>query len=121
MDKHQAVDRYIAEQGETEQAWLKVFIGYMRKNHPEIEETISYQMPLYVLERGKNRSYIAFGTPKTHFTFHTLDFAMIEKLHKLLPASGKGKGSVNVKYSDAGRQSILLEAIEEIIQRHRAG
>mgnify|MGYP000148780995 CR=1 FL=1 len=121
MDQHQAVDQYIAERGETAQAWLRVFVDAMRKNHPEIEETLSYQMPLYVLERGKNRNYIAFGTPKTHFSFHTLDFAMIEKLHKILPASGKGKGCVNVKYTDVGRQSILLEAMDEIIERHRAG
>ncbi|WP_092750549.1 DUF1801 domain-containing protein [Hydrogenoanaerobacterium saccharovorans] len=118
MANNKLVDEYINSKESPQRDWLLLFIDYMRTNYPQIEETISYQMPTYILEKGKNRNYIAFGTPNTHFTLHTMDFDYIQKFHEQYPSSGKGKGCVNVDYSDGDMHKELLHSIDEIIKRH---
>lgn len=113
------VDKYVSMLAETEQEWMCFFIEYMREKHSDLEEVISFKMPTYKLGSKKERNYIAFSPAKNHFSMHTMDFEYIEILKERLSAPGKGKGCVNVKYKNLEERIILLEAIEDIINRKK--
>ncbi len=98
--------------------YTRLFVDYMRKNHPKLEEVVSFQMPTYKLGSGKDRNYIAMSTAAKHYSLHTMDFDYINILREKLTKSGKGKGCVNVLYESTEEFEILKLAIEEIIKRN---
>ena len=110
-----AVDEYINRFEGEQKEWLSTFVAFMRENFPEIPEIISYQMPMYKF----NKTYIAFSLAKDHFTYHSLDFEMIEELKKLLPRAKFGKGSAKVSYADRAAQPILFEMSRRIVDRNK--
>lgn len=75
-------------------------------------------MPTYKLGTGKMRNYIAFSVSKNHFSMHSMDFEYILYLKDKLKNPGKGKGCVNVLYSNIDERNVLINAIEEIIKRN---
>ncbi|MEA5010378.1 MAG: DUF1801 domain-containing protein [Angelakisella sp.] len=111
------VDSYIMALPEIQQEWMWFFVKYMREKHSNLEEVISFQMPTYKLGSGKLRNYIAFSPAKNHFSMHTMDFEYIAMMKESLASPGKGKGCVNVKYTNTEERILLLQAIEEIIKR----
>lgn len=113
------VDSYMEALSPEEQDWMNYFIGYMREKHPDLEEVISFGMPTYKLGSGKQRNYISFFPAKNHLSMHTMDFAYISLLKNRLSAPGKGKGCVKVTYKNPEERTVLLEAIEEIIERQK--
>ena len=108
------VNDYINNYDGIKRQWLLKFVTFMRKNFPEIKETISYQIPTYKF----NKMYIAFSIAKSHFTFHTLDFEMIEELKILLPGAKFGKGSAKIKYSDIDTIPVLFDMCKKIVNRN---
>lgn len=116
-DKHLEVNTYIDGLVGEQKEWMQFFVDYMRKNHSELEEVISFKMPTYKLGSGKLRNYIAFSPAKNHFSMHSMDFEYISILKEKLKKPGKGKGCVNVSYSNIDEKDILIQGIEEIIKR----
>ena len=104
-----AVDEYIRRFEGEKREWLEAMVRFMRENFPEIEESIFYQMPAFRFDG----QYIAFSVAKEHFTFHTLDFAMIDELKALLPKARFGRGSAKVKYSDRDAMPVLFDGRPE--------
>jgi uncharacterized protein YdhG (YjbR/CyaY superfamily) len=109
------VDDYVNSFEGEKKEWLTTFVTFMRENFPAIQETISYQMPMYKF----NRNYIAFSIAKDHFTFHSLDFEMIEALKKLLPKAKFGKGSAKINYNDKAAIPVLFEMSKRIVERSK--
>ena len=107
------VNDYLSRFDGIQNEWLLTFITFMRENFPNIQETISYQMPTYKF----NGIYIAFSVAKDHFTFHTLDFEMIEEFKLQLPNSKFGKGCAKVKYNDKAAIPILFDLCKKIVDR----
>lgn len=91
------------------------YLNYMRENHPDITPVISYGIPTYKLS-GKRR-YIAFSNAINHYTFHSTDFDVIDELREKIKGSGKGKGSVQLKYGVIEYRELILDAMERIINR----
>lgn len=116
-NQYKQVNEHLEKFEGMQKDWLSTFVQYMRANHPELEEVISFQMPTYKLGQGKQRNYIAFGVGKNHFSLHAMDFDYMVNLKEKLIKPGKGKGCVNVLFSNEKEQEILIEAIEEIIVR----
>lgn len=115
--KHLEVNTYIDGLVGEQKEWMQFFVDYMRKNHSELEEVISFKMPTYKLGSGKLRNYISFSPAKNHFSMHSMDFEYISILKEKLKKPGKGKGCVNVSYSNIDEKDILIQGIEEIIKR----
>lgn len=109
------VDEYINNFDGEKKEWLSTFVTFMRENYPEIAEVISYQMPMFKF----NGTYIAFSVAKDHFTYHSLDFEMIEELKNLLPKAKFGKGSAKVNYSDREYIPILFDMSRRIVERSK--
>ncbi|HSV85450.1 MAG TPA: hypothetical protein VLH85_02675 [Levilinea sp.] len=109
------VDQFINNYEGEKKAWLTIFASFMRENYPEIPEAISYQIPTWKF----HRTYIAFSAANEHFTFHTLDFEMIEELKTLLPKVKFGKGSAKVPYASRESIPILFDMIHKIVRRNR--
>ena len=109
-----SVDEYIDRFTDEKKEWLTLFINHMRENFPNVHETISYQIPTYKF----NKCYIAFSVAKNHFSFHTLDFEMIEELKKELPKAKFGRGCIKVKYTEKNAIPILLEYCRRIIENN---
>ncbi len=114
------VDIFVEKLEGDAKEWTKEFVEYMRNNYPEFLEVISFQMPTYKLGSGKMRSYIAFGFGANHFSLHCTDFDYIANLKMRLSNGGKGKGCVNVKFTNRDEKEILIQAIDDIIDRHKA-
>ena len=110
-----AVDEYIEGFEGEKKEWLTTMVTFMRQNFPEIPESIFYQMPAFRF----NDQYIAFSVAKDHFTFHTLDFEVIEELKTLLPKAKFGKGSVKVSYADRAAIPVLFDVSKRIVDRSR--
>ncbi|MGL4737628.1 MAG: DUF1801 domain-containing protein [Cellulosilyticaceae bacterium] len=115
--KHEAVDTYVEGLEREAKVWTTYFVTYMRANHPELEEVISFKMPTYKLGSGKERNYIAFGYGKSHFSLHSMDFEYMAMIKEKLSKPGKGKGCVNIPFVQGEEKKIVLQAIEEIIER----
>ena len=112
-----SVDDYVNSFEGVKKEWLTTFVTFMRENFPEIQETISYRIPTYKFDD----KYIAFSsTAKDHFTFHSLDFEMIEELKNLLPRAKFGKGCAKVNYADKAAIPILFDMSRKIVERSRA-
>jgi uncharacterized protein YdhG (YjbR/CyaY superfamily) len=107
------VDTFINQFDGEKKEWLTTFVTFMRERYPEITETISYQIPTYKF----NKKYIGFSVASEHFSYHSLDFEMIEALKPLLPKAKFGKGCAKVRFSDREYIPILFEMIQRIIQR----
>lgn len=65
-----------------------------------------------------NGTYIAFSAAKDHFSFHTIDFAMIEELKELLPEAKFGKGCAKVSYKDTDYIPVLFAMCRKIVDRN---
>jgi uncharacterized protein YdhG (YjbR/CyaY superfamily) len=117
MTENNEVTEYIQKLSGSERKWMEFFVDYMRRKHSDLEEVISFQMPTYKLGTGKLRNYIAFSPAKNHFSMHSMDFEYIAHLREQLSNPGKGKGCVNVPYSNTKERDIIIEAIEEIVKR----
>lgn len=111
------VDDYVNRFDGEKKEWLTTMIRFMRQQFPDLRETISYQMPMYRFVD----QYIAFSVAKDHFTFHTLDFEMIEELKSLLPHARFGKGSAKIRFSERASIPILFDVCKRIVARHSAG
>jgi uncharacterized protein YdhG (YjbR/CyaY superfamily) len=111
------VDEYINSFDGVKKEWLVTMISFMRENYPELPESIFYQIPGFKF----NKTYIAFSIAKDHFTFHTLDFEMIEGLKSQLTKAKFGRGSAKIKFDDTDAIPILFETCRKIVERSRAG
>ncbi len=116
-NQHIVVNQYLDTLEGEQKSWMEFFVDYMRKNHSDLEKVISFQMPTYKLGSGKLRNYIAFSPAKNHFSMHSMDFEYIIILKEKLSKPGKGKGCVNVNYTNVEERDILIQGIEEIINR----
>jgi uncharacterized protein YdhG (YjbR/CyaY superfamily) len=110
------VNDYVNSHEGLHKEWLGTFVEFMCTTFPDLQETISYQMPTYKFDG----QYIAFSVAQDHFTFHTLDFDMIEELKTLLPKAKFGKGSAKVRYDDKEAIPTLFEMAKKIVARSRA-
>lgn len=117
-NNHLEVDHYLSQLNGHEKEWTTLFVSYMREKYPHLEEVISFKVPTYRLGSGKARNYIAFGFGKSHFSLHSMDFEYIAELKCLLSKPGKGKGCVNVPFTQTDEQRILFKAIDCIIKRN---
>lgn len=111
------VDEYINSFEGEKREWLNTMVTFMRQNFPDIRESIFYQMPAFRFDG----QYIAFSVAKDHFSFHTLDFEMIEELKGRLPKAKFGKGSAKIKYSDRAAIPILFDICRKIVDRSKKG
>ncbi|HCT63668.1 MAG TPA: hypothetical protein DIC60_00035 [Lachnospiraceae bacterium] len=110
-----SVNDYINNFEGVPKEWLTTFITFMRENFPDVREMISYKMPMYKF----NGKYIAFSIAKDHFSFHSLDFEMIEELKSLLPNAKFGKGCAKVKFNDRAAIPILFNMCRKIVDRSK--
>jgi uncharacterized protein YdhG (YjbR/CyaY superfamily) len=110
------VDDFINSFDGEKKEWLTTFVTFMRENYPEIPETISYQIPTFKF----NKKYIAFSVAKEHFTYHSLDFEMIDELKTLLPRAKFGRGSAKVNFADTEYIPVLFEMSKRIVERSKA-
>jgi uncharacterized protein YdhG (YjbR/CyaY superfamily) len=108
-----AVDDYVNRYDGEKKEWLTTMVTFMRQTFPGAKETISYQMPMYKFDG----QYIAFSVAKDHFTFHTVDFEMIEELKSLLPKAKFGRGSAKIDYSDRAAIPVLFDMCKRIAAR----
>ncbi len=110
------VDEYIGRFDGVQQEWLATFVAFMREHFPDAQEKISYQMPMFKF----GKQYIAFSIAQDHFSFHTVDFEMVEALKGLLPEAKFGKGCAKVKFGDKAVMPVLFDMAKRIVERSRS-
>ncbi|MBN2005359.1 MAG: hypothetical protein JXA21_18525 [Anaerolineae bacterium] len=112
-------EEYLASVGEPGRTWLEEFFAYMREKHPELKITMFRQCPMYKFKQSYLDGYVMFTVAKTHFTFHTLDFDLIEEMKSKMPRAGFGKGSIKVKFTDTAAIPELKTLCDRVIERFR--
>jgi uncharacterized protein YdhG (YjbR/CyaY superfamily) len=111
-----SIDEYINNFEGIQKEWFITFATFMRETFPDSEEVISYQMPTYKF----NGQFIGFSVAKEHFSFHTIDFEMIEELKTQLPKAKFGRGCAKVKFTDKDAIPILFKMAKKIVDRSKA-
>lgn len=113
METRQQYIDSVSEQGKE---WLLEFYNYMDSKYPMLEATIFRQRPMYKFKNSYLDGYIMFTIAKTHFTFHTLNFELIEEVKPKLPNADFGKGSIKVKFWDKEAVPILKKLCDKIVK-----
>ncbi len=90
---------------------LSEFLGYMDENYPQLKPVMFRQRPMY--KTGK--SYVYFTVAKEHFSVHTLNFELIERLKQTLATADFGKGCVKVRFADEGAVPVLKRLCDDIV------
>ncbi len=113
------VNQHLENLPESVKETITELVNYTRKNHPDLPEVISFQMPTFKLGEKANRNYISFGYGKNHISLHTMDFDYINILREQLSKPGKGKGCVNVAFDKVDEIELLKNAVDVIVARNQ--
>lgn len=113
MARHETVEGYVAACTDQQRALLVPLLEHMRAAHPDWQERLSYQMPMF--KRGKE--YVAFSVATHHLTLHALDFELVAAARDVLPRATLGKGSVKVPYEDPGLVPGLTALADRVVER----
>ena len=111
------IEDYINGCNETQKQWLVKMLDYVREKHPNLQETISYQMPTFKW----NKNYISFSVATNHISLHSLDFELVVMAKEWFPKAKFGKGCVKVAYSDQEYLPELYKLCDRIIERSVMG
>ena len=111
------VDLYLSGRAGEARDWTAHFIDYMRRRHPECEELLYFGMPTYRPVPGDWHKFIAFSVATGHLSMHTLDFDYVIELRGRFRKPGRGKGCVNIPYSNADERAVLEKAVDELVGR----
>jgi uncharacterized protein YdhG (YjbR/CyaY superfamily) len=111
--RHETVADYVAACTDEQRALLAPLLEHMRTAHPDWQERLSYQMPMF--KRGKE--YVAFSVAKHHLTLHALDFELVAAAREVLPRAALGKGSVKVPYDDPDLIPGLTALADRVVER----
>lgn len=103
---------YVDSLEEPGKSWLAEFLTHMQAAHSDIAPIMFRQCPMF--RAGK--SYVLFSVAKEHFTVHTLNMELLEKLKAELPKAGYGRGCVKVKFADTQAKPTLKVFCSEIIR-----
>jgi len=109
------VEEYVASCTEQQRARLVPLLDHMRQTHPDWEERLSYQMPMFKL----GKQYIAFSVAAKHLSLHSLDFETIASAKELFPRAAFGKGCVKIPYSEPEPLERLYSLCDQIVTRTR--
>ncbi len=107
LSKVTTVEEYLSRWDGEPLQWLNTFLDFMKKEYPEHTPQIFFQMPAYKFGPKMSDSYIAFALNEKHFTFHSLDFDMINEIRGQIPKAGNGKGCVKVQYTNIAAIPLL--------------
>ncbi len=107
MPIHRNIDEYIAAFPSEIQAILQQIRVIIKQAAPEATETISYQMPTFVL----NGNLVHFAAFKSHIGFYPIPTG-IEAFKNELSGYKMGKGSVQFPID----QPMPLELISRIVK-----
>ncbi|HYP38723.1 MAG TPA: DUF1801 domain-containing protein [Chloroflexia bacterium] len=102
-----SIDEYIATFPEDIQALLEAVRATIKAAAPDAEETISYQMPTFVL----NGYLVYFAAWKNHIGFYPASSGVSEAFKDELSPYASAKGSVRFPIS----QPMPLELISRIV------
>ena len=91
------VDDYIASQPEAVKEVLELVRGAIRKAVPGVEETISYQIPVYKLRGG---TVIYFAGWKKHFSLYPAGDRLTAAFHDELAPYAISKGTIRFPLSE---------------------
>ena len=111
------VEEYVNSCNATQKHWLVQLLEYMRATFPDIQETISYQIPTFKW----NKNYIAFSVASKHIALHSLDFELVAQSKTWFPKAKFGKGCVKVAYTDHEYLPELYKLCDKIVGRSVMG
>ncbi len=112
----ETLEQYLETLDDNGKHWVCEFCSYVTKNYPHLELTMFRQRPMFKRKDSYLDGYVMFTAAKSHFTFHTLNFALVEEAKTLLNGAQFGKGSIKVKYKNDGAIPILKSLCDKEIK-----
>ena len=111
----QSIDAYIATCPPEVQPILEKIRGIVRKEAPEAEEAISYQMPTFKL----NGNLVHFAAFKQHIGFYPTPTGT-EKFQKQLTPYKHAKGSIQFPLDQPIPYDLITQIVKFRIKENRA-
>lgn len=102
------IDEYLSELGEAENKELSRLRGIIKKEVPEAEESISYEMPAF---KYKGKPLIYFAVFKNHLSIFPTP-GPIEDLAERLKPYETGKGTLQYKLEEPFPEDLLKQILQ---------
>ena len=112
------VEQYLASLPEPARAWVADFVDDTAAHYPSVPLVMFRQRPMFKFGARYQQGYVMFTAAKTHFTVHSVEFDLIDRLKPRLPTAQFGKGSVKVRFADEAARPVLREYVAAVMGRH---
>jgi uncharacterized protein YdhG (YjbR/CyaY superfamily) len=117
MDKASSIDEYLQMIPEDQRALLGAVRDQINKQGPEVEETISYNMPTFKL---RSKPLIHIAAWKKHCSFYPITDAVVEAYAESLAGFKHTKGSLHFTTKQPIPQDVLEAMIQDRVADHEA-
>lgn len=114
-----SVPEYVASLNEQQQRHIRAFIEFMNAEYPQLNNKISFSMPMWLVGKKMYEGYVAVSAAKGHFSIHFSDEAFLNRLAESLPACKKGTRCINIKYGDYQSLHAVEERIDDFLNLYR--
>ena len=111
-----SVPEYVASLNEQQQRHIRAFIEFMNAEYPQLNNKISFSMPMWLVGKKMYEGYVAVSAAKGHFSIHFSDEAFLNRLAESLPACKKGKRCINIPYGDEESLHAVEERIDDFLK-----
>ena len=108
-----SVTEYTDNLSEDGKKYVGDFIGFMRKQYPQIDSKICFSMPMWLAGEKMKDGYIAVSAAKNHFSIHFSEEGYVTNIAKMVPACKTGKQCINIKYGDDESYQIVKDHIRD--------
>ena len=76
--------------------YVNEFAAFMHERFPELNQKISFTMPMWLVNTKMKEGYVAVSAAKNHFSIHCSDEAIVARLANSLPGCKRGKRCINI-------------------------
>ena len=114
-----SVPEYVASLNEQQQRHIRAFIEFMNAEYPQLNNKISFSMPMWLVGKKMYEGYVAVSAAKGHFSIHFSDEEFLNRLAERLPTCKKGKRCINIKYGDEQSLYAVEECISDFLKIYR--
>lgn len=111
-----SVSEYVASLNEEQQRHVKAFLSFMNAEYPQLNNKISFSMPMWLVGKKMKEGYVAISAAKNHFSIHFSNEEFVNRLAEGLPACKKGKRCINIQYGDEPSLHRVEESIPDFLK-----
>ena len=111
-----SVAQYTEGLNAQEKHYVNEFAAFMHERFPELNQKISFAMPMWLVNTKMKEGYVAVSAAKNHFSIHFSDEAIVARLANSLPGCKRGKRCINIRYGDDASFMTVKKEISSFLK-----